>query len=115
MKIIHTFAERLYAIHFENEDENEWQKLIEVWTDIGWLEAFFEAHRHDLRYFDRISVEEAVLETLDDADDLFEHIQELTNHSGGLDHVFKNLDNDEYRATELSKKKRKVLGRKRHY
>src|SRR5690606_10528382 len=87
-------------------------KLNEAWTDVEWLEAFFEEHRYDLRYFGRISVEEAVLDTLDDADDLFEHIQELANGRGGLEHAFKNLENNEYRAIELSKRKAKGLRHK---
>jgi len=112
MEIILFFAEKLYAIHFEDESDNEWQKLNEAWTDVELLEAFFEEHRYDLGYFGRISVVEAVIETLDDADDLFEYIQELANDRGGLDHAFKNLDNNEYRAIELSKKKAKGLRRK---
>lgn len=112
MEIIHIFANKLYAVRRDGEDTDEWNKLVEVWMDVAWLEDFFEQNKHDLGYFDCSSVEDAVMITLNDADDLFQHIQELANLRGGFDRAFVNLDNSEYRTVELSKKKAKGRRRK---
>ncbi|SEM57219.1 hypothetical protein SAMN05216436_105213 [bacterium A37T11] len=77
-----------------------------------WLEAFFDENGADLDYFGLPSVEDAVSQTMDDAEELFEVIQELADEAGGLDKAFINLDDHEYRVVQLSKKKAKGLRRK---
>src|SRR5690606_1965834 len=110
MKIVHIFEGKLHAVHHENESIDEWHKLAEVWTDLTWLESFFEEHKNDLVYFG-CSVEEAVMITLEDADDIFQYIEELAG-TGSFDSAFVNLDNNEYHTIQLSKKKAKGRRRK---
>jgi len=102
MNIIHIFANKLYAIQFANESKDEWNKLNEQWTDLIWLEDFFEANQKDLS---ELTLEEAVIQTINEADLLFETVLSKVNEKGWLNSVFKNLHNQEYKAVVLSKKK----------
>ena len=40
MKIVSIFADRLFAFHYEDEVDNEFDRLMDVWTDISYLHAF---------------------------------------------------------------------------
>lgn len=104
MNIIHIFADKLYAIRFAHESEDEWNKLNKQWTDLIWLEDFFEANKTDLS---GLTVEEAVIQTMNEADLLFDTILSKVNEKGWLNSVFKNLHNQEYKTVVLSKKKAK--------
>lgn len=37
MKIVSIFAERLFSFHYENEDSNEYERLLDIWTDVSYL------------------------------------------------------------------------------
>ena len=69
-------ADKLHAVHHENESIDERHNLVEVWMGVTWLENFFEEHKNGLEYFD-CSVEEVVMITLEDEDDIFQYIEEL--------------------------------------
>ena len=40
MKIVNIFAEQLYAFHYQGEAENEYDRLIEDWTDVSYLRNY---------------------------------------------------------------------------
>src|SRR5690606_6575643 len=65
-------------------------------------EDFFEANQKDLS---ELTLEEAVIQTINEADLLFETVLSKVNEKGWLNSVFKNLHNQEYKAVVLSKKK----------
>jgi hypothetical protein len=40
MKIVPIFAENLFSFHYQNEKENEFDRLMELWTDVGYLHDY---------------------------------------------------------------------------
>ena len=40
---------KLWAVHFEGEDDNEFYKVFNNWTDVVWLRAFFKENIDDLQ------------------------------------------------------------------
>jgi hypothetical protein len=72
MKIVAIFAlekESLYTVQYENEQMHEWDRLFDNWTDAEYLYNFFEEHETDLTagFWGNISIEDAVLRTIEDA------------------------------------------------
>ena len=116
MKIKCIFAERgLYAfIAPESEDnEDEFESIFDKWTDVEYLEGFFEVNKHLLNdpFYDSLSVEQAIRQTLADARSL----QKLiigSSVQGKLDDIFQPLENSEYRQVSLLKSKAYGTARK---
>ena len=73
MKIIRKFekivSESLYAVQYEGEDFDEFARLFLDWSDMDYLELFFELHIEDLQsgFWGTISVEEAISKTIREA------------------------------------------------
>ena len=109
IKIVHIFAHRLFAFHYEGEEANELERLFDQWQDIEYLFEFFEEHAGDLLngFFDPISVEDAVTETRAEAKLLEEQLMSLCDSDDGssLESIFKLLDNRHYRVIQLEKHK----------
>jgi len=104
MEIIRIFADdlhALYAVKYENVSMDEVERLLNLWTDIEFLENFFEENKIDLSYY-KIDVEEAVIETLNQAKEIRKMLQ-----TNGLSNGFIALHNTEYSEKELSKQKYK--------
>jgi len=40
MKIVTIFADRLYSFHYDGEDDNEFERLMDLWTDVEYLYNF---------------------------------------------------------------------------
>jgi len=110
MKIVPIFDEKLYAFHFDNEEQDEFRKLFNRWTDPEFLEDFFENNKADLidGYFGTIEVEKAILETMEYADyleDLILECIEIKEQLKTLDELFKPLQNTQLRILHLNKSK----------
>jgi hypothetical protein len=96
MKIFTIFEKRLYAFKFPNEDYDQFERLFDCWQDPEFLENFFTQHERDLRSnFYRtlsISVEDAVLYTIDEAKRLEKRLLYLSSDPRqSLSDVFKPL------------------------
>ena len=46
---------KLWAVHFEGEDDNEFYKVFNNWTDVVWLRAFFKENIDDLNAYFKIT------------------------------------------------------------
>ena len=47
---------KLWAVHFEGEDDNELYKVFNNWADVVWLRAFFKENIDDLNaYYKKLS------------------------------------------------------------
>lgn len=88
MKINSIFAVvdgALLAVQYEGEEEHELGRLFELWQDTEYLFDFFELHKKDLQssfYQEKIglvSVEEAVIKTLEEAERFEELLLEAAN------------------------------------
>lgn len=42
MKIIRIFADVLFAFHYDNKVSNEYERLMDLWTDVAFLKQFAE-------------------------------------------------------------------------
>lgn len=112
MEVVPIFANCLYAIRYEAEEADEFERLFDLWQDIEYLEDFFEKNKLDLQsgFYGPISIEEAVKATRNEAKWLEEELkklsqQTLAEQNRGLETLFKPLDNNQYRIIELSKSK----------
>ena len=89
----------LYAIKYKSDECDEFSRLFEEWTDIEHLELFFEEHKSDLQkeFYDFISIEKAIEQTIEEADKLEQKLIEIaetgkTNDLENLQTLFKPLN-----------------------
>ena len=63
--------EKLWAVVYDGEDTNAFEKAFSQWNDYEWLEEFFSKNINDLSaYFHIVDVDKAIYDTVDDAYDL---------------------------------------------
>lgn len=66
-----TEDKNLWAVRYDGEDDNVLFRLFDQWDDAEWLRSFFTCHFSDLvRYFRITNINQAVLDTMDDRDEL---------------------------------------------
>jgi hypothetical protein len=117
MKLIPIFAHEkniLYSIQFDNNDVNEFRKAFDQWDDVKYLRQFFEENKSDLQsgFYGDISVEEAVLDTIDEGAEFEEYIRREAkrgenSNKPNLNDIFKTLNKYE---TSLVHEKNKAYG-----
>lgn len=103
----------LYAVRFPGEDADELTRLFRLWTsDIQFLFDFFTEHKARLMrgYYNGVSVQEAVMATRHEADEL--HRKLLRIARGGLESrgeelesLFLALDDRQFRRLPLQESK----------
>lgn len=109
MEIITIFADLLYSVKFQKKGVHEFAKVFNTWQNPEVLFDFFENNKKDLEdgYFGKINVEDAVLMTIEEADDLQQYLLQI-GKSGNkkiLDIFFKNDLHKISKITELIPKK----------
>jgi len=82
MKIVRIFAEKLFAFHYDNENENELARLLEQWNDAHWLYGYFQKNGLN------------TLEIYDFSEEIFENLSEMEN-------LLDNIENDRAKLNEL--------------
>lgn len=117
MKIINIFdiiTESLYSVQYDTDDDHEFNKLFDMWTDAEYLEQFFETHKKDLEngIWGRMTIEKAILITRKEAIRLEDELLEVaesgkTNRYETLSTLFKPLHDKttEIEAFEFNKAK----------
>ena len=109
-----TEDKNLWAVRYDGEDDNVLFRLFDQWDDAEWLRSFFTCHFSDLvGYFKITNINQAVLDTMDDHDELECLLLDLDGDVD-LDALFKPLEN--YRTSEmlLGKEKARPHRRSRH-
>lgn len=93
MEIKTIFANILFAFQYNGETNNELQRLFSDWNDSELLFNFFEENSADLQsgFYGHISIEDAVLRTIDEAQLLEKNI-------------FNNQKNKEFKFHKLFEK-----------
>lgn len=105
---------RLWAVHFEEETDNELYKLFTQWNDVIWLRAFFKEHLDDLSaYFKITDIKKAVKDTIEDSDRL-ECIVLDISPDADLNMIFRPLDNNQVADSMLEKEKARLKRRIGH-
>ena len=110
MKLYRIFEEikdRLYAAAYDDTKTNILTILQDNWSDVYWLDQFFKKHLQDLQsdIFGNISIEQAIEQTIDEADELF--IRLKGNKGANLETLFRPLHNLEYEIRDFQEHKAK--------
>ncbi len=45
MKIVTIFAPSLYAFHYEGNEDNEYDRLMDLWTDVSYLRSYAKQNK----------------------------------------------------------------------
>ncbi|MCR5408830.1 MAG: hypothetical protein K6E61_07000 [Bacteroidales bacterium] len=99
---------RLWAVRYNEEEENALYKAFTQWNDVEWLRTFFYANKDDLEsYFKVTDVNEAIYDTIEDSDKLQCLILDL-NPDTDLEKLFRPLDNNQTMALILDKEKARL-------
>ena len=102
MKIIDTFVPCLFAFKYNDDLPDELERVFDEWEDPVFLSDFFEENENEIS----ITIEEAIEKVKSEAVFLREKLLELANSNPNqLNELFKNLNNNEFTAKELSQQK----------
>lgn len=104
MKIVDIFVEEfpghLYAFVYTDSETNEYDRLMDLWTDVSYLRTFAKENKvEDINQFTK--------DRLSDAEKIQNLIDELLSNSEPLEHYFKALNNHETGIKILSLQKGK--------
>ncbi len=112
MKLVPIFAPNLYAIRFNEGEDDEFNHLFECWRDVAYLEEFFENNKADLTsgFYENQRIEKAVKLTMEEGQYLEDDLLKLSDKSKkgdkpNLDDLFKPLYNKDNCFMELHKTK----------
>ncbi|MBP6871945.1 MAG: hypothetical protein KBC43_08060 [Bacteroidales bacterium] len=101
MKIVTIFAEKLFSFHYEGEVDNEFDRLMELWTNPQYLKKFAEDN-------EIADVEDYVLDRLSDAEQIQDVLDEIETDEVPLEQYFKPLFDKETGIKILSLRKGKL-------
>jgi hypothetical protein len=104
MKIIAIFEPKLFTIHYENEQNNEFERLMNLWTDVSFLNEFAKTNKivnpRDIRNF--------IKEILEDTERFDDFMASIENNQNSIAVFFRPLDDLETGAKILSLQKGKL-------
>ena len=86
---------KLWAVHFEGEDDNELYKVFNNWADVVWLRAFFK------------DIKEVISDTIEDSERLRYIIMDISPETD-LSKIFRPLDNNQASDVMLQKEKTRL-------
>ena len=96
---------RLWSVRYDGESENALFNCFDKWNNVEWLRDFFIQNQDDLdSYFNVTDVNEAISNTIEDADKLQCLILDLSPDAD-LEKIFRPLDNRQTAALILDKEK----------
>ena len=116
MEIVTIFGESLHAVKYEgeaeNEAKNEYDRLMDLWTDVSYLRQFAkDAMSEDIESFTRYTrlndVKSFVDAVSEDAEDIQDFMYAVEEGEDRLDDFFKNYHNSESGFKVLSLQKGK--------
>lgn len=106
MKIVRIFADQLFAFQYKDEVQNELERLLELWTDIGYVYSFLKANKDDIG---NNIIELLTDQIIEDANELDDILNEISNNKHNrLESFFRPLHNREYQFKILSKQKGRI-------
>lgn len=96
---------RLWAVRYDNDKVNAFQKVMAQWSDALWLADFFTQNFDDLlSYFRITNIEDAIYQTMEDRDELACVIMDISPDAN-LDRFFRPLENSRTAEMLLGKEK----------
>lgn len=88
MKIVRIFEDKLFSFHYENEVENEFDRLMELWTDVSFLNSYANKNNVD-------DVQTFVNRTLEDAEQIQDFLENLDKNNESYEFYFEPLQYSE--------------------
>jgi hypothetical protein len=101
MEIVDIFADQLFAFHYKGEVDNEYDRLMEDWTDVVFLRDY--AKKNGIAELDQF-----VKNRLKDAEDIQDLLEEITTKQQSLGSYFQPFHNSEIGFKLLSLQKGKT-------
>jgi hypothetical protein len=108
MKIISIFAEKLFAFQYEGEADNEYDRLMELWTDINFLNTF--AKENNI-----INVKKFIHDILHDAEQIQDFLENLSQNKEPYGFYFEPLQESESKKILAFQKGKIKKNRLRYY
>ena len=101
MKIVRIFGNRLFAFQYEGEEDNEYDRLMDLWTDPVYIRDFLKGNLPS-----GLQLNEAIKVIRDDSEKLDDALAALARDNMlKVETFFKPLHNQEYHVPLLSKQK----------
>ena len=88
MKIVRIFAEQLFAFHYVNEEDNEMDRLMDLWTSVSYLQTFANTNKV-------LKVYEFIDEILKDAEQIQDFLEKLNQNKQPYGFYFEPLQASE--------------------
>lgn len=102
MKIVPIFEDKLFAFHYKNEADDEYNRLMDLWTNVDYLYAYAKENL----IYDASAFVETILRNAEDLQDWIAEIH-YSGHLYGL--YFKPLQISESTIKQLSFQKGKIF------
>ena len=113
MKFEELVKNKLWAVRGDDEECHALEILLDHWNDVIWLNSFFLENQIDLLSYYSVSIEEAIMHTIEDSDKLESTLLQLAEDDS-LDRLFRPLDNNETGNSLLQKDKARLKDRPHH-
>jgi len=82
MEFVRIFDDQdsLLTVKYDGQDEDEFTKIFDQWTDIEYLDNFFTTNEVDLNrpFWEEVTVEQAIIETRREALKFREHLKRIS-------------------------------------
>lgn len=105
---------RLWALRYDNQEDNAFFMAFDQWNDVVWLRKFFMDNLDDLEsYFHITNVNQAIYDTIDDSEQLECLIMDISPEAD-LEAIFRPLENSRASEIMLSREKARIRERPRH-
>lgn len=106
---------RLWAVRYDDDEDNILSVLFNQWNDVLWLRAFFKENMDDLTsYFKITDVNQAIYDTLEERDKIECLIMDISPEAD-LDKLFRPLNNNRTSEILLGKEKARLKERIRQH
>ncbi len=101
MKIVDIFAYTLFAFQYQGEVDNEYDRLMDNWTDVSFLRSYAKKNNVE-------NINQFVKDRLKDAEQIQDLLEEITTNNEPLEFYFRTLFDNESGAKILSLQKGKI-------
>lgn len=105
MNIVPIFADQLFAFHYDGEVDNEYDRLMEIWTDVAALKAYADENE----ITDVIKFVDEILENAEQIQDFLEDINQNKEPFGIYFEPLQNSERTKILAFQKGKIKRNRL------
>lgn len=95
MKIVAIFEPELFSFHYENEQDNEYGRLMSLWTDAGYLQAYAQNNQVENIYG-------FIDDILRNAEEIQDYLESLSRNEQPFGFYFQALQESEAKGKILS-------------